>query len=111
MESLINQLVDSIKQDKRYKDVVLKEKLLEDKNVQAILKQYQIALLNYQEANSYQKADAKQKLQECKLEMASYDAIQEYYNAYYQLQDFLEEINGIIFSDISDELTLSKYEL
>ena len=35
----------------------------------------------------------------------------DYYQKYHCLNDFLEEITGVVFKDISEELNLSPYRL
>ncbi len=110
MEELINDLVDSIKKDKRYVALKEKEIALTNPKVILVMQRYQDALSVYQDGYG-DKEELKKAVQTTKKELAKYQEIQEYYHAYHQLQQYLETINEIVYKDISKELPISLYTI
>lgn len=109
----MDQLIDLIKQDKRYMDFKQKEQRLE--LVKPLLSEYKEVMEQYNELKKYESytdlSKIKLKIKEVKQKMASCKEIVEYYQSYHILNNFLDEVTQIIFKDISDDLETSRYVL
>ena len=53
----------------------------------------------------------KKELQQVQYEMSQNSFIQNYYQAYDQLNDLLEEVTCIVFKNISDDLQIERFQL
>ena len=53
----------------------------------------------------------KKELQQVQYEMSQNSFIQNYYQAYDQLNDLLEEVTCIVFKSISDDLQIERFQL
>ena len=82
MNETIYDLIDAIKEDKRYLQ----------------FKEQSLKLLN-QETNEVRKR------------MSQNENIQKYYQSYYKINELLDEVTKIVFKDISDSLDTSGYKL
>ena len=94
MNETIYDLIDAIKEDKRY--LQFKEQSLK------LLNQETKELLdNYQ----------RQELNKVRKRMSQNENIQKYYQSYYKINELLDEVTKIVFKDISDSLDTSGYKL
>ena len=79
------------------------------------LKTYQSKLDEYEELKKYEQyidnTNIKEEIKELKKQISQNSDIIDYYQKYHCLNDFLEEITGVVFKDISEELNLSPYRL
>ncbi|WP_249028670.1 YlbF family regulator [Tannockella kyphosi] len=113
MEEIIEKLVLAIKQEECYQQFILKEKQLQDSQLQLLLKEYQASLEQYELARRYKQDEkqAKEVVKQIKEKVSKHPYIQEYYDAYYLLEEHLQQITNIVFKDISDELKTTKFHL
>ena len=97
MNETIYDLIDAIKEDKRYLQ----------------FKEQSLKLLN-QETKELLDIDLTQKrqeLNEVRKRMSQNENIQKYYQSYYKINELLDEVTKIVFKDISDSLDTSGYKL
>lgn len=115
METLMEQLVDSIKNESCYKKFIFLEEQLKEPSVQLLLKEYQFLLNEYNENKKYHKYanfdDSKLALHSIKNKVSENVIIKEYYQVYHELQCLLEDITNIIFDDISPTLVKGGFQL
>lgn len=113
MDVLIEQLVNSIKEDERYIAFIQAEQGLHEREVEEILSRYHQVLEEYQEVSKYKEyvdiSETKQKLMEIKKEVSKSKAIQEYYQRYHAINDLLDGVTKMIFENVSDQLETSRY--
>lgn len=113
LNELLDKLVNEIKRDSRYLDYLEAEKKLYDPKVKALLDEYQNKLSEYEQIKKYEQyidnSLIKAEIKELKKQIASNQDINEYYQKYYCLNEFLEEITNIVFKDISPKLDISPY--
>lgn len=114
MEELIENLIDAIKQDKRYLQFIEEEKKLEDNDVSLLLHRYQEIQEQYQDLKQYEpyisNEEVKKKLQTIKSQLSQHPIVKQYYQSYYQLNELLEEVTKLVFSNISDDIIMSGYK-
>lgn len=107
MYQKIDELVNEIKKDELYQNLVAAQKALYNDKTLALLSRYQQLQEDY---NRFQKFDThqelKKELQTVRQEMAKHPDIQKYYQCYYAFNDMLEKVTHIIFDGISDELVV-----
>ena len=113
MEEVMDQLIEAIKKDPRYKAFKESEKnLVKEKD---LLQEYRQCLDHYQEMKRFEKyvdiSKTKEELKAIRKRMQDSLIISRYYQCYHQLNDWLDEISKIIYQDISDELLISQYDL
>lgn len=115
MNEVINDLVDAIKEDHRYINFINASKLLQEESVAKLLNNYQTVLneLNYlKQFDSYiDNSDKRKELKEIKKELANHEIIQNYYQAYYEINDLLDNITQLVFQNISDSLNTTGFKL
>lgn len=113
MDTLIETLVNEIKKDSRYLAFIEQEKKLQE--VQPLLKEYQEASEMYQEVLKYQKhidiSKEKQRVRELKQKISTNQSVQDYYQAYHEVNDLLDSITKILFDGISEEIDTSRYTI
>lgn len=113
LNEMLDKLVNEIKKDSRYLDYLEAEKNLYDPKVKALLDEYQNKLSEYEQIKKYEQyidnSLIKAEIKEIKKQIASNQDINEYYQKYYCLNEFLEEITNIVFKDISPKLDISLY--
>ena len=113
MEEIMDQLIEEIKNQPYYLDFKQSEKQLEMEK--DLLKRYREVLDEYEQIKKYEDyidvSDVKAKLRKVKMEMSQSCYIQNYYSNLHLLNDKLNEITKIIFSDISDDLIMSPFQL
>ncbi len=115
LNDLLDNLINEIKSDQRYIDYLEAEKKLYNPENKSLLKSYQSKLAEYEKLKKYEQyidnTDIKKEIKELKKQINQNNDIIDYYQKYHCLNDFLEEITGIVFKDISKELNLSPYRL
>lgn len=115
MEEILDKLVNEIKLDQRYLDYLEAEKKLSAPDLKALLQAYQDKLGQYEELKKYEQyidnTQIKEEIKDLKRQISCNHDIIDYYRKYHCLNDFLEEITKIVFSNISKELDLSPYKL
>ena len=109
----IDELIDVIHQNEYYKRYIkAKEQLETDEKTLALLSRHQILQEDYIKLRKYgQEGDIKKDLQAVKKEMQDNAIVQQYYQAYYALNELLEEVTKIVFQDISDEIQVETLKL
>ena len=105
MNETIYDLIDAIKEDKRY--LQFKEQSLK------LLNQETKELLdNLKKFEKYiDLTQKRQELNEVRKRMSQNENIQKYYQSYYKINELLDEVTKIVFKDISDSLDTSGYKL
>lgn len=113
MYTEIEELIQSICQNQIYLTYrEAKEKLESDEKTLALLSRHQIAQEDYLRVRKYGQVDVlKKELQEIKKEMIENEVIQNYYQAYYALNDLLEEVTKMVFQNISDEIQVETFKM
>ena len=115
LNELLDNLINEIKADQRYIDYLDAEKKLYIPENKSLLKTYQSKLDEYEELKKYEQyidnTNIKEEIKELKKQISQNSDIIDYYQKYHYLNDFLEEITGVVFKDISEELNLSPYRL
>ena len=105
MNETIYDLIDAIKEDKRYlqfKEQSLKLLNQETKELLDDLKKFEKYIDLTQK---------RQELNEVRKRMSQNENIQKYYQSYYKINELLDEVTKIVFKDISDSLDTSGYKL
>ena len=113
MYTEIEELIDVICQNQTYLTYIkMKEKLENNEKTLALLSRHQMTQENYLRVKKYGQADdLKKELQAIKKEMIENQIIQSYYQAYYELNDLLEEVTKVVFQNISDEIQVETLKL
>ena len=115
MNELINELVDAIKEDQRYIHFQKASASLNNDDVLELMNEYQNVVndLNYlQQFDAYiDISDKKNEFKEIKKKLAQNSIVQDYYQAYYQINDLLNEVTQIVFQHISDSLNTTGFQL
>lgn len=115
LNELLDNLINEIKCDQRYIDYLEAEKKLYLTENETLLKKYRNKLDEYEELKKYEQyidnTNIKEEIRELKKQISQNNDIIDYYQKYHRLNDFLEEITGVVFKDISEELNLSPYRL
>lgn len=115
LNELLDNLVNEIKQDKRYIEYFDAEKKLHEPDVAKLLQEYQNKLNEYEGLKKYEQyidnEQIKNEIRELKKMISKNNDINYYYQKYHCLNDYLEEITKVIFGNISKELNLSSYRL
>lgn len=115
MNDTIYDLIDAIKEDKRYIDFKEKSNLLLDDKINDLLVTYQDKIEELNELKKYEQyidlTTKKDELKNIKKEISNNEVIQEYYQSYYQINELLHQVTQIIFKDISDLLDTTGYTL
>ena len=96
MNETIYDLIDAIKEDKRYLQFKEQSLKLLNQETKELLDNYQNLL---------------QELNEVRKRMSQNENIQKYYQSYYKINELLDEVTKIVFKDISDSLDTSGYKL
>ena len=96
MNETIYDLIDAIKEDKRYLQFKEQSLKLLNQETKELLDNYQNLL---------------QELDEVRKRMSQNENIQKYYQSYYKINELLDEVTKIVFKDISDSLDTSGYKL
>ena len=109
LNELLDNLINEIKADQRYIDYLDAEKKLYIPENKSLLKTYQSKLDKYEQY--IDNTNIKEEIKELKKQISQNSDIIDYYQKYHCLNDFLEEITGVVFKDISEELNLSPYRL
>ncbi len=115
METLIEELISEIKKDTRYLSFLVQEEKMKNPETQALLRNYQDAINAYQEVKKYANhIDISEQLaamKRLKREVSQHPIIQEYYQAYHEVNYVLDEVTKIIFKDISVDLSTDRYTM
>ena len=106
MNETIYDLIDAIKEDKRY--LQFKEQSLKLLNQENLLQE----LDDLKKFEKYiDLTQKRQELNEVRKRMSQTENIQKYYQSYYKINELLDEVTKIVFKDISDSLDTSGYKL
>ena len=112
MNETIYDLIDAIKEDKRYLQFKEQSLKLLNQETKELLDNYQNLL---QELKKFEKyidlTQKRQELNEVRKRMSQTENIQKYYQSYYKINELLDEVTKIVFKDISDSLDTSGYKL
>ncbi len=115
MNEKIDNLVCAIKEDQRYINFIEASKLLEREDVHQLLIQYQTVLSKLNELKQFDQyidnSKIREELKDIKMQMASDDIIQNYYQCYHELNDLLAHVTHIVFNGISDSLDMTGINL
>lgn len=115
MDILIEDLVLQIKQDSRYQEFVKQEQDLQTQPLASLLQEYQEMRAQYATISKYKEyidtSDVEVKIKELKKQISTSKEIQEYYRSYHQINEVLERVTTILFSNISEQLDTSRYTL
>ena len=115
MNETVYDLIDAIKDDRRY--IQFKEQSLKllDQETKELLENYQNFLKELDDLKKYEKyidlSEKKQELNEIRKRMSQNENIQKYYQSYYKINELLDEVTKIVFENISDSLDTSGYKL
>lgn len=112
MFDLLDEIKEMICEEEEYQKFLAANQKLE--NVNQLLTDYQQAANQYYTHRKYEKyidiSSYKNKFLELKKKVNETKEVQEYYNAYYEVNDLLDELTEIIFAGIS-EIELERYSL
>ena len=108
MNETIYDLIDAIKEDKRYLQFKEQSLKLLNQETKELLDNYQNLL---QELDDIDLTQKRQELNEVRKRMSQNENIQKYYQSYYKINELLDEVTKIVFKDISDSLDTSGYKL
>ncbi len=112
METLIEELLAAIQTDSRYLTFMALEK-----EILAIplLQEYREAMQQYQEVKKYAKyidiTKQKEKMMRCKRMVSAHPVVQEYYQAYKEINEVLESVTKIVFDGISPDLRTERFTI
>ncbi|MFQ6862073.1 MAG: YlbF family regulator [Beduini sp.] len=113
MEEMLDELIEAICSDPTYSNFKECEKKLPQEEL--LLIEYRRVLDEYQQMKQYAQhvdiSSTKEKLKTVQKAMNESKIIQDYYAAYHQLNDFLSDLTGIIFQDLSEDLSTSPYQM
>lgn len=111
----IDELVDAIVSDEKFKDFQRSQELLKDDDVYLLLSKHQSLQDDYMRLKQYENYvsidETKEQLKEIKKQLMSHPYIQQYYQSYYQLNDLLEEVTHLVFDGISEEIEVNRWSL
>lgn len=114
MYTLIDELVDAICQDELYITYRNNAKQLEQDDIKQLLLQQQSLHEDYMRLRDLEKYvsidETKNQLKDIKQKVTTHPVIQAYYQSYYDFNELLEEVTHIVFSDITQELELTKWK-
>ena len=119
MNETIYDLIDAIKEDKRYLQFKEQSLKLLNQETKELLDNYQNLLQErdtiYRDLKKFEKyidlTQKRQELNEVRKRMSQNENIQKYYQSYYKINELLDEVTKIVFKDISDSLDTSGYKL
>ena len=115
MNETIYDLIDAIKEDKRYLQFKEQSLKLLNQETKELLERYQDTLNEINDLKKYEGyidlTSKKNELKEIKKQMSSNQDIQEYYQSYYEINRLLDHVTQIIFKDISQILDTTGYKL
>ena len=115
MNETIYDLIDAIKEDKRY--LQFKEQALKllNQETKELLDNYQNLLQELDDLKKFEKyidlTQKRQELNEVRKRMSQNENIQKYYQSYYKINELFDEVTKIVFENISDSLDTSGYKL
>lgn len=111
----IYDLIDAIKEDKRYLQFKEQSLKLLNQETKELLDNYQNLLQELDDLKKFEKyidlTQKRQELNEVRKRMSQNENIQKYYQSYYKINELLDEVTKIVFKDISDSLDTSGYKL
>lgn len=115
MNETIYDLIDAIKEDKRYLQFKEQSLKLLNQETKDLLDNYQNLLQELDDLKKFEKyidlTQKRQELNEVRKRMSQNENIQKYYQSYYKINELLDEVTKIVFKDISDSLDTSGYKL
>lgn len=115
MNETIYDLIDAIKEDKRYLQFKEQSLKLLNQETKELLDNYQNLLQELDDLKKFEKyidlTQKRQELNEVRKRMSQNENIQKYYQSYYKINELLDEVTKIVFKDISDSLDTSGYKL
>ena len=101
MNETIYDLIDAIKEDKRYLQFKEQSLKLLNQETKELLDNYQNLLQELDDLKKFEKY----------IDLTQNENIQKYYQSYYKINELLDEVTKIVFKDISDSLDTSGYKL
>lgn len=108
MNETIYDLIDAIKEDKRYLQFKEQSLKLLNQETKELLVNYQNLLQELDDLKKFEKyidlTQKRQELNEVRKRMSQNENIQKYYQSYYKINELLDEVTKIVFKDISDSL-------
>ncbi len=115
MYELIDELIIEIKKGEEYRRFLKASQALNEDDIRPLLMYHQQVQDDYLQLKQYQNftsiQETKEKLKSIKEEMSQKPQVIEYYQAYHELNDLLEEVTKMIFHDISDDIYVGTYQL
>jgi cell fate (sporulation/competence/biofilm development) regulator YlbF (YheA/YmcA/DUF963 family) len=112
MFELLDEIVELIYSDEKYQRFIEKNNNLD--NIQELLNEYADSYEEYIKQKKYSKyidiSSSKDKYINIKKQLNETKEIQEYYKAYHELNDLLDDITKVIFNGITD-LEIERYTL
>ncbi|WP_154888429.1 YlbF family regulator [Longibaculum muris] len=115
MEEIINELIDAILKDEKFKAYQQAQEALYDEKTLALLSRQKtmqedyLRLKNYLDESSL--SQMKDELREIKKEVLDNPKIKSYYQTYHELNDLLENVTKTVFQGISEDITLERFQL
>lgn len=102
--ALTYELKEMIINSKEYREVKVKEKIMEEKCVSLLIK-YNNLIDEYNNAIRFEKygsdvSKAQKALHECKIELDTNEYVKDYNNAYKKMNELLADLQDIIFEGI-----------
>lgn len=115
MYEMIDELMDAIFKSEEFEKYNQAQCHLYHDQTVALLSRYQSLKEDYLKIKDYPgdigQQSLKKELQQVQYEMSQNSFIQNYYQAYDQLNDLLEEVTCIVFKNISDDLQIERFQL
>ena len=111
MNETIYDLIDAIKEDKRYLQFKEQSLKLLKQETKELLDNYQNLLQELDDLKMFDLTQKRQELNEVRKRISQNENIQKYYQIYYKINELLDEVTKIVFKDISDSLDTSGYKL
>ena len=115
MYEMIDELMDAILKTEEFEKYNQAQCYLYHDQTVALLSRYQSLKEDYLKIKDYPgdigQQSLKKELQQVQYEMSQNSFIQNYYQAYDQLNDLLEEVTCIVFKNISDDLQIERFQL
>lgn len=113
--NLIEDLVVEIKKMPVYQDFKEKSQDLNEPEVKVILEEYQRLKQKKADLKKYDKyldlTELNQEIIDIRLKMKESKIINDYYQAYYQINEYLNEITSVIFKNISDDIGINEISI
>ena len=115
VEEIINELIDAILKDEKFKAYQQAQEALYDEKTLALLSRQKtmqedyLRLKNYLDESSL--SQMKDELREIKKEVLDNPKIKAYYQTYHELNDLLEDVTKTVFQGISEDITLERFQL